>query len=183
MITGKNKDIGITIIMEKKFCIQCGLQLQKKAIDGRERFFCSKCSWIFYKNPLPVAVAICYNEEGQLLIIQRGIEPNKGKWSLPGGFLEQGETPEQGCLRELYEETGVSGHIRSNIGTGYSQSELYGSIIFLYYSVMAKDINIVISNEVMQAEFVHRTDIKRIHSDMHKKFISIFYDTELKGRE
>lgn len=168
--------------MEQKFCIKCGIKLKQKIIDGRERFYCGQCSWILYENPLPVASAICYNDLGQLLVIQRGIEPNKGKWSLPGGFIEQCETPEQGCLRELYEETGIKGHVKANVGTGHCNTDLYGSIIFLYYSVHTKEKNIVISDEVMQAKFMNKEETAIIYSDMHKKFISIFYESLLKER-
>jgi ADP-ribose pyrophosphatase YjhB (NUDIX family) len=163
--------------MKNKFCIQCANQIEQKNIDGVNRLVCGQCGWILYDNPLPVASAICCNQNNELLVIQRGIEPNKGKWSIPGGFMEQGETPEEGCLRELYEETGIAGEIISNVGTGYCDSKMYGGIIFLYYAVKATTKDIVISDEVMQAKFMKYEEVDIIYSDTHKQFIKQFYLT------
>lgn len=59
-----------------------------------------------WSNPLPVAVVLVKMTEG-VLIIQRGIEPAKGLWALPGGFLETGESWQSGAVREVFEETGL----------------------------------------------------------------------------
>ncbi|GAB4441440.1 MAG: NUDIX domain-containing protein [Turneriella sp.] len=59
-----------------------------------------------WSNPLPVAV-VAVRAEGGVLIVRRGIEPAKGKWALPGGFLETGETWQEGSCREVFEETGL----------------------------------------------------------------------------
>lgn len=66
---------------------------------------CPACGEMFWSNPIPVAVVAVKMETG-VLIIQRGIEPAKGHWALPGGFLETGETWQQGACREVLEETG-----------------------------------------------------------------------------
>jgi ADP-ribose pyrophosphatase YjhB (NUDIX family) len=67
---------------------------------------CSSCSNICYLNPLPVGVTLL-PVDGGLLCIRRTIEPAVGELALPGGFLEVGETWQEGCARELREETGV----------------------------------------------------------------------------
>ena len=66
---------------------------------------CGSCKHIHYKNPIPVAVCMVPCEDGILGIV-RGIMPGKGEEALPGGFVDM-ERPEQGCSRELLEETGV----------------------------------------------------------------------------
>lgn len=66
---------------------------------------CPDCGEMFWSNPIPVGVVAVKMDDGAL-IIQRGIEPGKGKWALPGGFLETGETWQQGACREVLEETG-----------------------------------------------------------------------------
>jgi ADP-ribose pyrophosphatase YjhB (NUDIX family) len=67
---------------------------------------CGPCGNISYVNPLPVAVALV-PVDGGLLCIRRTIPPKAGELALPGGFLEAGETWQEGCARELREETGV----------------------------------------------------------------------------
>jgi len=65
-----------------------------------------------YKYPRPALTTDCIifgfdQSELKVLLIERGIEPYKGKWALPGGFVQMNETTEEGAKRELYEETGL----------------------------------------------------------------------------
>lgn len=68
---------------------------------------CLSCGAILYQNPLPVAVVIVPVDNG-VLVVRRGIDPGKGALSLPGGFIELGETWQQASARELYEEAGIT---------------------------------------------------------------------------
>ena len=76
-----------------------------KAIEGDNfpRFFCSNCQTIHYQNP-NVIVGCLPIWEDQILLAKRAIEPRKGYWNIPGGFLENGETVEAGAVREVLEE-------------------------------------------------------------------------------
>ena len=65
-----------------------------------------------YRNPA-LAVDAAVRRGDEVLLIQRGNEPWKGAWALPGGFVDYGEDPRDAVLRELQEETGLSGHIES----------------------------------------------------------------------
>ena len=71
--------------------------------DDRERDLCGLCGHIFYDNPKPIVGAVC-TFEGRYLLCRRGIAPQKGFWAVPGGFMELGETSEQGAVREVWEE-------------------------------------------------------------------------------
>ena len=97
--------------MVKVFCPRCGSKLEKRLLENRERNFCPACQAVVYENPVPATAVVVFNERHELLLVQRGQEPGKGKWCLPGGFQEMGETPEQCCLRELLEETGLDGRV------------------------------------------------------------------------
>ncbi len=91
-----------------KFCSECGgaVALQPVPDDSRERFVCSGCGKTHYQNPcVLVATYVCCGEK--ILWLKRGIAPAAGKWALPGGFMENQETPEAAASRELREETGV----------------------------------------------------------------------------
>lgn len=76
--------------------------------DDRERAVCSNCGHVHFENPLPIVGMIAYTADGRVLLGRRGIEPKKGFWSLPAGFMELGEATHAGAQRELLEETGVS---------------------------------------------------------------------------
>ena len=86
-----------------RHCHYCGSQYTQVESFPRT---CPACGQQVWSNPLPVAV-VAVRAEGGVIIIKRGIEPAKGKWALPGGFLETGETWQEGSCREVYEETGL----------------------------------------------------------------------------
>ncbi len=92
-----------------KYCSQCGsdkISLKIPEGDARERVVCEACGTIHYQNPRLVVGTIPVFE-GKILLCQRGIEPRKGLWNLPVGFMENGETMPEGAKRETWEETGA----------------------------------------------------------------------------
>lgn len=84
------------------FCHFCGTSLG----DGPYPRTCAGCGAQIWANPIPVAVALV-PVAGGLLTIRRAIPPGVGKLALPGGFVEEHETWQEGCAREVREETGV----------------------------------------------------------------------------
>jgi ADP-ribose pyrophosphatase YjhB (NUDIX family) len=88
-----------------KFCTSCGdtVILQIPIGDDRERFVCTSCELIHYSNPR-VIVGCVPVFEGKVLLCKRAIEPRKNYWTLPAGFMENGETTLQGAARETWEE-------------------------------------------------------------------------------
>lgn len=94
--------------MEKKFCTVCGTPTARLVPDDDVlvRDVCTGCGTIHYENPKMVVGSI--PEAGnRILLCLRNIEPAKGKWTLPAGYLENGETVQQGAARETLEETGA----------------------------------------------------------------------------
>jgi len=90
------------------FCPDCGSRVTLQCVGGddRQRYVCSGCKKTHYQNPnVLVAVYVCVGQE--ILWIRRGIKPAIGKWAMPGGFMENNETPESAASRELREETGL----------------------------------------------------------------------------
>lgn len=88
-----------------KFCTSCGysVTLRIPAGDDRERFVCDHCELIHYSNPRVIVGCIPVHA-GKVLLCQRAIEPRKHYWTLPAGFMENGETSVQGAARETWEE-------------------------------------------------------------------------------
>jgi ADP-ribose pyrophosphatase YjhB (NUDIX family) len=82
-----------------------GVHFQKKTPEGddKERDVCGHCGFIDYKNPKIVVGAVLVHQ-GRVLLCRRAIEPRRGYWTLPAGFLELGETVEDGARREAFEE-------------------------------------------------------------------------------
>lgn len=88
-----------------KFCTSCGgrVALQIPEGDDRERHVCTNCGMIHYTNPR-VIVGCLPVHEGRVLLCKRAIEPRRNFWTLPAGFMENGETTLQGAARETWEE-------------------------------------------------------------------------------
>lgn len=91
-----------------KHCKACGAEVTYRipADDNRERATCSACQAIHYENPLNV-VGTLPTWHDQVLLCRRNIEPRRGLWTLPAGFMELGETTAEGALRETDEEAGA----------------------------------------------------------------------------
>ena len=88
-----------------KFCSTCGneVRLRVPECDNRERFVCDHCGAIHYQNPKVVTGCIPHWDD-RLLLCRRAIQPRYGFWTLPAGFLENGETTYEGAVRETEEE-------------------------------------------------------------------------------
>lgn len=100
-----------------KFCTRCGHATELREESGRIRPICPRCGWVHYFAPQVAAVAIVTRaEDERVLMVQRGEDPGKGLWGLPGGFVEMGETVEVALEREVLEETGFGVDIGSLIG-------------------------------------------------------------------
>ena len=92
------------------YCSRCGTELQFGAIEGedRDRLGCPSCGHIAYVNPRLVVTTIPVTDAGEIVLLRRGIEPGRGWWAQPGGFLEVDETVGEAAVRETLEETGLS---------------------------------------------------------------------------
>jgi ADP-ribose pyrophosphatase YjhB (NUDIX family) len=90
------------------FCTNCGASVEKRIPkgDNHDRYVCTVCGSVHYQNPKMV-VGCIPEYERQILLCKRDIEPRRGKWTLPAGFLENNETVREGALRETYEEARV----------------------------------------------------------------------------
>jgi ADP-ribose pyrophosphatase YjhB (NUDIX family) len=91
------------------YCTRCGEALTFGAVEGedRDRLACEACGFVAYVNPRLVVTTIPINAAGEVVLLRRGIEPGKGWWAQPGGFLEVDETVTEAAIRETLEETGL----------------------------------------------------------------------------
>ena len=95
-----------------RYCQICGSNAAfiVPAGDLLPRHVCSNCGHIHYENPRLVVGCVA-EWEGKILLCRRAIEPQRGFWTLPAGFMENGETTAQGAYRETLEESGATVHI------------------------------------------------------------------------
>ena len=128
--------------MPYKFCPQCTTPLETVEIERVGRQKCPSCEFVHWDNPIPVVAAVV-EHEGKVILTR-----NKGwpeKWlGIVAGFLEKGETPEEGVLREVKEELGLDGEIVSFIG--HYAFEMRNQIISAYH--VRAEGEIVIGDEL-----------------------------------
>ena len=120
---------------EYNYCPLCGAPLNISHREGRDRPVCRSCGHIVYINPFPAACQVILNGRKVLLAL-RASDPQKGMWCLPGGFIEWGESPEEGAKRELFEETGITAEKLSLIGVYGSITGTQQHVLLIAYSVL-----------------------------------------------
>jgi 8-oxo-dGTP diphosphatase len=101
-----------------RFCPRCG---NEATIAFPRSITCASCGYGAFYNPKPVACAIAATADDHLILMRRGFEPQRGLWSMPGGFVDLGETVEDAAIRETKEEIGVEIDITNLVGV-YSRS-------------------------------------------------------------
>lgn len=88
-----------------RYCPKCGSE--HFDIHNEKSKQCADCGFVYYFNPSSATVALILNENNELLVCRRAKDPAKGTLDLPGGFIDIGETGEEGVAREVLEETGL----------------------------------------------------------------------------
>jgi ADP-ribose pyrophosphatase YjhB (NUDIX family) len=96
-----------------RFCPRCG---EAATVEFPRSITCPHCGYGAFYNPKPVACAITATPDGGVLLLRRGFEPNRGRWSMPGGFVDLGESVEEAAIRETKEEIGVEIELTSLVG-------------------------------------------------------------------
>ena len=89
-----------------RFCPYCGTRLEERLAFQQMRPVCPACGFVHFRDP-KVAVIGFVTWGNRVLLIRRDVDPMKGKWALPGGYMDAGEMPEEALARELREEVGL----------------------------------------------------------------------------
>ena len=141
-----------------KFCPDCGAPTNRQVPDDddRERDICSQCHTIHYHNP-KVIVGCIPEHKGQILMCKRAIEPSYGLWTLPAGFMENGETTAEGAARETWEEAKAVAQ----------QPILYRIFdvphinqVYMFYRCGVEDGRYGVGPESLETELVSPSDIR-----------------------
>ena len=157
---------------KKTNCHYCSTRLAEKFMEGSLRLYCERCCEPIYENPVPATSLVVINNQNDLLLVKRSVEPKKGFWCLPGGFIELGETPEKSALRELKEETGLTGQIDKLLGVSTNHSERYDTVLMVGYLVTTFSGDLKAGDDASAVAYFHPEDLPVIAFDSHMYFIS-----------
>jgi len=140
-----------------KFCPSCAAPLAKRVPPGDSlpRYLCDACGSIHYENPR--LVVGCVPEwEGRVLLCRRAIEPRYGYWTLPAGFMENGETTAQGAVRETLEEAGA----RIELTAPFSMISVpHVNQVHLFYRARLLDLEFKPGDESLEVILVEEAQV------------------------
>ncbi len=105
---------------------------------GKPRRACAECGWAYFVEA-KVGVGAMLIEHGRLLLVRRAMEPEKGKWSLPAGYLDPGESPAETAVRETREETGLAVRVTGLVDAFYNPPGKGAAVFLLYRAERAGD--------------------------------------------
>ncbi len=164
-----------------KQCPSCGSQ--DFTFPNNVRFHCNQCDFTYYHN-IAAAVAVVFTYEDEILFTVRNAEPDKGKWDLPGGFIDPGENAEEAACRELNEELGLELEVDNmRYITTSPNNYLYKNVpyrtmdIFYQCSLSSKELVIKAKDEIKDLVWVKRSeiDLEKIGFVSIKKVIKEYF--------
>ena len=140
-----------------KFCNQCGNAVAQKVPkgDNRLRYVCTECAVIHYENPRVITGCLPIHND-QVLLCKRAIEPRLGLWTLPAGFLENGETSANGAMRETMEEANA----RVSIDGLYTLFSLpHISQLYMFFRATLEDLDFYAGEESLQTKLFSEEEV------------------------
>lgn len=116
-----------------RYCPACGHSITRAFVHGRERPVCERCGHIHFEEP-KVAAGVLVMRDSQVLLVRRIMEPNRGLWSIPAGFVDAGEDPAEAAVREVREETGLIVEIDGLLDVVHDRAHPNGASIIIIYA-------------------------------------------------
>ena len=113
------------------FCQVCGQPMVERMAHSKLRPVCSACGFVHFADP-KVAVVVFIEQENRVLLIRRTMNPERGKWALPAGYVDAGEHPQDAAQREVHEETGLEVEITRLVGVEGGSNNTGASIVIIY---------------------------------------------------
>ncbi|MFA4855474.1 MAG: NUDIX domain-containing protein [archaeon] len=153
-----------------KFCPNCKAGLAMKRIDGAKRLCCASCGFVFWNDP-KLATSVILERDGKVLLLTRALEPLKGYWCLPGGYVCREETPEQAAIREAKEETGLGIEISGILGAYRIDNDPRGITIDIIYIGCIKGGKLRLNKESTKHGFFSASQLPEPIAYKHRKAI------------
>jgi ADP-ribose pyrophosphatase YjhB (NUDIX family) len=132
-----------------RFCALCGAALLRQERQGALRPCCPACDHVHFFDP-KVAAAAWIEEDGRLLLVRRAVMPQRGLWTIPGGYVDAWEDPASAVLRECAEELGVAVELTGLLDIVAGREHPRGAGFVIFYSARLRTRNLQPADDVDQ---------------------------------
>lgn len=160
---------------EIRFCVRCGSKLEIAERFGSERPVCPGCGWIYFADP-KVAAAAFIVKEGEVLLVRRANDPQRGLWTLPAGFIDAGEDPILAVQRECLEETGLQVRVTDLLEVLTGLEHPRGAHILIVYRTTVIGGTLHASDDVDLAAYFGRASLPPLAFSTTQKVIDRWLD-------
>jgi len=157
---------------EVKFCQRCGAPMTWQDRFGRQRPICPRCDWVYFPDP-KVAAAALIERDGQVLLVRRVNDPERGKWTLPAGFVDAGEDPAQAAARECLEETGLLVRVDCLLNVLFGLEHPRGAHIIIFYRAEIISGTPTPGDDVDRVAFFSREQLPELAFETTRKILSM----------
>ncbi len=162
-------------VSEVNYCLRCGTPLADGERFGRLRRVCPACDWIYFADP-KVAAAALVEQDGKVLLGRRVMNPGRGQWTLPAGFVDAGEDPARAAERECLEETGLVVQVSGLLTVLFGQEHERGAHIIIFYRVKILGGELMPGDDVDQVAFFSRFELPPLAFTTTRRVLEIAGD-------
>ncbi len=156
------------------FCVQCGAPLVTRIIEGRELEACPNDDFVLWRDP-KVAAAVVVEAEGGIILGRRAIEPGRGLWCLPGGFVNHDEDPAAAAVRECVEEIGADVELLELLGVYHVAKTTASSIVGIAYrGRLRPDSKIAAGPEMLEVAVFRPDALPEIAFPSHRQVLALY---------
>jgi ADP-ribose pyrophosphatase YjhB (NUDIX family) len=164
------------------YCSNCGTRVTQRIPEGdsRPRHVCDACGTIHYQNP-KIIVGCVAEWEGRILLCKRAIEPRYGLWTVPAGFMENGETTGDGARRETLEEANA----RVEIGHLFALYNIpHISQVYMLFRAKLLDLDFSAGAETLEVRLANESEVpwNEIAFATVRNTLTHYFDDQKKGR-
>jgi 8-oxo-dGTP diphosphatase len=154
------------------YCVRCGTALEPRVIEGRELEACPHDDFVLWRDP-KVTTAVIVETDAGIVLGRRAIEPGRGLWCLPGGFVNDDENPVSAAVRECLEEIGAGVEVMGLVGVYHIAKQGAPSMIGLgYHARLAPGERIDAGPEMLELQVFALDSLPPLAFPSHQEVVS-----------
>ncbi|MFC2053964.1 NUDIX domain-containing protein [Chloroflexota bacterium] len=159
------------------YCPRCGTPVIQAERAGRLRPVCPHCGWIYFADP-KVAVAALITRENKVLLVRRTVDPQRGLWALPAGYVDAGEDPVSALERECLEETGLTVRVTGLLDVLNGQEHPNGAHIIIVYRAEVVSGSLRPDDDVDRADYFRRNNLPALAFTSTRKLLDMQFSSQ-----